>query len=318
MKLQTKVPLQPEQYQIDYQSKTLLLGSCFVENIGKKLEYYKFQNLHNPSGILFNPIVIEQLIKYSIEGKQYSEDDVFFNNERWHSYDAHSDLSSTSREELIQNLNESLKATNQKIEECSHVIITLGTAWVYRLIETNSVVANCHKVPQKEFNKELLSIDIIVDSLKKMVSNIRKVNADAAIIFTVSPVRHLKDGFIENQQSKAHLISSIHEVLSLQGESRNLYYFPSYEIMMDELRDYRFYREDMIHPNTTAINYIWDKFKTVWISPKIHPTMSEVETLQKGLLHKPFNQESKEYKAFQKDLERKKSHLEQQFPFMQF
>ncbi|PTM07894.1 MAG: GSCFA domain-containing protein [Bacteroidetes bacterium] len=319
MKLQTTIPLKPQEHnQIDYNSNVLLIGSCFVKNIGKKLDYFKFQNLQNPFGILFHPLAIENLIGNAINQKEYTEKDIFFNNEQWHCYDAHSKLSNPSKDELLNHLNEQIKSTNQQIHESTHVIITLGTAWVYRFIETDNVVANCHKVPQKKFLKELLSVDEISESLQTVIALIRSVNSSASVLFTVSPVRHLKDGFIENTQSKAHLISAIHSILSPQVQSSGLYYFPSFEIMMDELRDYRFYAEDMIHPNQTAINYIWEKFQDIWISKDTSKTMGDVELIQKGLQHKAFNLNSEAHQKFLHNLKESQFKLRIQFSHIKF
>jgi lysophospholipase L1-like esterase len=310
--LQTKIPLTKQSNNlIDYHSDILLIGSCFSENIGKKLEYFKFQNLQNPFGILFHPKAIENLIANAINKKEYSENDIFFHNEQWHCFDAHSKLSSTSKEDLLCHLNRQIESTYQQINKSSHIIITIGTAWVYKHIESNSIVANCHKVPQKQFEKELLFVDEISNSLKNIVDLIRSINKNTSVIFTVSPVRHLKDGFIENTLSKAHLIAAIHKLIPPLGV-RGLY-FPSYEIMMDELRDYRFYSEDMIHPNQTAINYIWDKFQEVWISKDTSKTMDDVDAIQKGLQHKPFNPNSEAHLIFLQSLELKKSKLQSQF-----
>jgi len=309
MKLQTNIPLQPQQHnQIDYNSSVLLLGSCFVENIGNKLDYFKFKNLQNPLGILFQPLAIEKLVTNAINENEYTEDYIFFNNEQWHCYDAHSKLSHVSKENLLTDLNKKTKSTNQQIHQSTHIIITLGTVWVYRHIETDSIVANCHKVPQKQFLKELLSVDEIVESLQSIIALIRSVNKKTSILFTVSPVRHLKDGFIENTQSKSHLIAAIHQVVEPR---KNLHYFPSYEIMMDELRDYRFYAEDMIHPNKTAINYIWEKFQKVWISQEASITIDAVEVIQKGLKHLPFNPNSEAHQKFLKNLEQRKTLLQE-------
>jgi len=257
----TNIQLQKEENQIDYASKLLLIGSCFSENISKKLAYFKFDAASNPFGILFNPKAIETLFLNSLNEKIYTEKDVFLLNERWHCFDAHSDLSAADKNELLHNLNLAVKSTNKRLKEATHIIITLGTSFTYRFIETNAIVGNCHKVPQKKFAKELLSIDEISASLKTICDRISAINPKATVIFTVSPVRHIKDGFVENSLSKAHLTSAIHKSLGeVDGK-----YFPSYEIMMDDLRDYRFYNSDMIHPNETAIDYIWEHFKHVWI-----------------------------------------------------
>lgn len=321
MNLQTNIPLekQPDN-QIDYKSNLLLLGSCFVENIGNKLEYFKFQNLQNPFGILFHPKAIETLIANAINLKEYKEEDIFFHNEQWHCFDAHSRLSNVSKKEVLNDLNKQIKSTNQQISKSTHIIITLGTAWIYRFLETNTIVANCHKIPQNQFEKELMSVDDVVKSLKSIVSLIKSVNSKASIIITVSPIRHIKDGFIENSQSKAHLISAIHQLLNQKSSIKNhqSFYFPSYEIMMDELRDYRFYDDDMVHPNKTAINYIWEKFRFVWISSDAFKTMEAVDAIQKGLLHKPFNPNSEAHQKFLQGLETKKAQLQLQFPHISF
>ncbi|WP_353779338.1 GSCFA domain-containing protein [Winogradskyella sp. 3972H.M.0a.05] len=316
MEFQTKISIPKQQHDlISYQSKLLLTGSCFAEHIGEKFDYYKFQSTTNPLGILFHPLAVEQLITNAVNEKRYQDNDVFSLNEQWHSYEAHSRMSTASKDELLSGLNNAVQLTHKNILEASHVIITLGTAWVYRHIETDTIVANCHKVPQKKFLKELLSVDAIKESLEAIISLVRSVNPKTTFIFTVSPVRHLKDGFVENKNSKANLISAIHQVVEPR---KHIYYFPSYEIMMDELRDYRFYSEDMIHPNALAVNHIWERFKEVWIDSQTYSTMDDVETIQKGLAHRPFNPNSEAHQKFLQDLEEKKNKLQQKLPFVHF
>lgn len=316
MEFQTKIPLVKQAHNhIDYSSKILLLGSCFAENIGEKLEYFKFQKTVNPFGILFHPKAIETCIANAINDKIFSKDDLFLHNERWHCFDAHSKLSNPDREVLVTDLNANVKQINQQIKAATHIIITLGTSWVYRFMESDRVVANCHKVPQKKFLKELLSVDDVVESLEAIVELVKLENPQASIIFTVSPIRHAKDGFVENNLSKSHLISGIHQILN---ERLNVFYFPSYEIMMDELRDYRFYGEDMLHPNQTAINYIWEGFKDVWVSEPAKRTMNQVETIQKGLSHRPFNKNSEQHEEFLKKLKQKQSLIKKEFPHIMF
>lgn len=316
MNLQTQIPLQKEaHHQIDYNSKLFLLGSCFSENIGNKLSYYKFQSVQNPLGILFHPKAIEHLILNSINAKEYTEEDIFELNERWHCFDAHSQLSNNVKKELLQNLNEAIKTTKKQLNNSTHIIITLGTAWVYRYINSDIIVANCHKVPQKQFLKELLSVDEVTESLESITALIRSINPKASIIFTVSPVRHVKDGFVQNQQSKSHLITGIHNLIEPR---KNIHYFPSYEIMMDELRDYRFYKEDMIHPNQTAIHYIWEKFVYSWFKESSLSTMKRVEEIQKGITHKPFNPNSEAHQKFLDKLKFKQEQLQKEFSFMEF
>ena len=314
MNLQTQLSTPKEKINpINYHSKIFLLGSCFSENIGNKLAYYQFQSSQNPFGILFHPKAIERLITNAINKKTYTEKDVFFLNERWHSFDAHSSLSATDKNILLNNLDHAITQTNSQLKEASHIVITLGTSWVYRFIEQDIIVANCHKVQQKKFLKELLSIDEVTESLETIIALITSVNPKASILFTVSPVRHLKDGFTQNQQSKSHLISAIHQLVDPR---KNTYYFPSYEIMMDELRDYRFYAEDMIHPNQTAINYIWEKFTHTWISEASLEPMKEISTIQNGKNHKPFNSKSEEHQQFLQTLKNKIKALQEKYPFI--
>ncbi|WP_397444509.1 GSCFA domain-containing protein [Polaribacter sp. R77954] len=316
MKLQTKISLEKEtRNQIDYHSKLLLIGSCFSENIGNKFDYFKFHSTQNPFGILFHPKAIERFITNVINEKEYTKEDVIYQNERWHCFDAHSSLSSLDKSEILNHLNSAITVTNKKLEEASHIIITLGTAWVYRFIEKDTIVANCHKIPQKKFLKELLTVDEITESLNATTALLKSVNNNINIIFTVSPVRHLKDGFIENTQSKSHLIAGIHQLVN---QRNHIHYFPSYEIMMDELRDYRFYTEDMIHPNTTAINYIWAKFVGVWFCNTTLPILKEIDSIQKGISHKPFNENSEQYQLFLQNLEMKKGKIQKAFSFIKF
>ncbi len=315
MNLRTQIPLHPASDQINYTKKMVLFGSCFSKNIGDKLEYHKFQAVQNPFGILFHPKAIENLIQQSIEKKTYTEKDVFFHNEQWHCFTAHSALSNPDKEVLLARLNSALEQTYLNIKSTDIIIITLGTAWVYRNINSKAIVANCHKVPQKMFTKELLSVKELWNSLQNIYNLCKGVNPNTRFIVTVSPIRHLKDGFIENQQSKSHLISAVHQFVK---NNRDLFYFPSYEIMMDELRDYRFYKEDMIHPNTTAIHYIWEKFSKVWIDTEAQKTMEAVAAIQKGLAHRPFNPTSEKHQIFLKKLTQKKETLQKAFPHMIF
>ncbi len=326
MKLHTQIPLKKADHQIDYNSQLLLLGSCFVENMGKKLDYFKFRQLQNPFGILFHPLAIEKLVAKAIIKDSYSQTDIFFYNERWHCFDAHSELSGTSKKNLIKKLNDGLETTRKQLGTASHIIITLGTAWAYRHLASGNIVANCHKMPQKEFSKDLLSADDITTSLKKTIELVQSINRNIQFIFTVSPVRHLKDGFIENQRSKAHLISAVHNVVTDGSTLRSprpttspcASYFPSYELMMDELRDYRFYERDMIHPNSLAIDYIWEKFKYAYISQEAYTTTEKVDEVQKGLQHRPFNPGSEQHRKFRKSLEAKIETIQKEYPFMEF
>lgn len=320
MQFRTQIPIPNHLNSIDYNSKIVSLGSCFAENMEDKFGYFKFQSATNPFGIIFNPVSIEKIIDRVVKENLFTEEDIFFHNERWHCFEVHSDLSCASQEELLVNLNQILRETKKQLVGATHVIITYGTSWVYRNIEKNAIVANCHKVPQKQFTKELLTVATIQGSIENTTHLIRSINPNCNFIFTISPVRHLKDGFVENQVSKAHLITSVYHVL-MESESCHLppaIYFPSYEIMMDELRGYRFYAEDMIHPSQMAIDYIWKRFKETAISETAFATMDAVESIQKGLQHRPFNPNSESHKKFEYNLQAKIATLVAQYSFMKF
>ncbi|AWH85094.1 GSCFA domain-containing protein [Flavobacterium album] len=318
MKFTTQIPIQKSDHPIDYNSRVLSLGSCFAVNIGQKFSHFKFRNTTNPFGILFHPLALEKFIGFAVHEKTFTEVDIFFHNERWHCFDAHSDLSHPDKDVLIQNLNNAVALANAEIKNATHLIMTLGTAWLYRHVQNGELVANCHMVPQKNFTKELLPVATISESLKNSITMVKQANPAAQIIFTVSPVRHIKDGFIQNQWSKANLISALQETLNTEPETRNLSYFPSYEIMMDELRDYRFYAEDMIHPNRTAIDYIWERFTEAFITSEAQITMKMADSIQKGLQHRSFNPDSQQHRNFVSGLNDKIAALQQQHPHIKF
>jgi len=315
LKLQTTIPLKPSGNPIDYHSRLFLVGSCFVENIGAKLEYYKFRTTINPFGILFHPEAIARFLEFAVSGEQLSETDLEEAQGRFISFDAHSALSASSAAETTKLLNEALVETKLQLAQASHIVITLGTAWGYRHVEQDKIVANCHKIPQKAFQKELSSVEEIAAITRRMLSAIAKVNSQTEVIFTVSPVRHTKDGSVENQRSKAHLLAGMHQVLD---ESQHTVFFLSYELMMDELRDYRFYDRDLIHPNALAVDYIWERFSSVYFSKETQKTMQKVQEVQQGLAHKAFNPDSEAHQKFLNNLEAKKRALQVDFPHIQF
>ncbi len=310
MNFTTKVPISKSENPIDYNSDIISLGSCFAENMGAKFNYLKFQNAANPFGIIFNPVSIEKLVSRIVNRQEFTEEDIFFHNDLWHSYDVHSELSHPDKEQFLANLNALIGSTNNQITKSTHIIITYGTSWVYRNKTSANIVANCHKVPQTQFEKEILSIEAIEQSIQATIDAIRRLNPNCNFIFTVSPVRHIKDGFVENQRSKAHLIAAIHKL--------ELPYFPAYEILMDELRDYRFYAEDMLHPSQVAIDYIWSRFSENYVSEPTFATMEEVEGIQRALAHRPFNPDSEAHQKFLTTLHEKIAALQQQFPHFKF
>ena len=318
MNFTTTVPVATYEYPIEYNSKLVSLGSCFAENMGDKFEYFKFQITTNPFGIIFNPASIEKLVDRVVNQRLFTEADIFFHNDLWHCYEVHSELSCSNKEEFLERLNLTIQQSNHQIIQASHIIITYGTSWVYRLNSTTEIVANCHKVPQKEFTKEILSPEILQQSIQNTITLIQKINPDCRFIFTISPVRHLKDGFAENQRSKAHLISALHTLLNTAHCALHTNYFPSYEIMMDELRDYRFYADDMLHPSQAAIDYIWIRFFENYVNSNCFATMQEVCTIQKGLAHRPFNPNTESHQQFLVTLNQKIIRLHAEFPHFQF
>lgn len=315
MDFRTIIPIKKSQNPIDYNSQLLLLGSCFAENMGEKLEYFKFQTTINPFGIIFNPVSIEKLVDRMVNQKPFTDQDVFLHNDLWHCYEVHSGLSNPDKEDFLKSLNHTIDQSHQQITKVTHFQITYGTSWVYRHKTSSEIVANCHKVPQKEFEKELLSVEQIQSSIQNTIALVQKINPDCHFIFTISPVRHIKDGFKENQQSKAHLVTALQSsIFHLPTSS----YFPSYEIMMDELRDYRFYAEDMLHPSQVAIDYIWVRFFENYVSETEFEIMNEICTLQKSLSHKPFNPESESHQKFLVSLEQKILKIKEKLPQVQF
>lgn len=319
MQFRTQIPISKTNNPIDYNSKIISIGSCFAENMAEKFDYFKFQNETNPFGIIFNSVSIEKIISRIIKKEFYTEKDVFFYNERWHSYEVHSDLSNSDRQELLETLNKAISETYKNLKEATHIIITYGTSWIYKNTESDQIVANCHKVPQKQFSKELLLVEVIQKSIQNTIDLIQVLNPDINFIFTVSPVRHVKDGFAENQLSKSNLFAGLHQALKTHNSEFITHnYFPSYEIMMDELRDYRFYAEDMLHPNQVAIDYIWHKFSENYISEDSISTMQEVSEIQKSLRHRSFNPDSEQHQKFLAKLQQKISSIQEKWAHIKF
>lgn len=316
MQFSTKISPLKTQNNIDYNSKLLLLGSCFSENIGHKFKHFKFQTEINPFGIIFNTSSIEKLIHRCVHKEFFTEKDVFFHNDLWHSFEVHSELSHPNKEIFIQQLNDRILHTHQYLHELTHCLITLGTSWVYENLESKKVVANCHKLPQKKFKKILLSTEQTVQNLQQIVQLISSINPNVNFIFTVSPVRHLKDGFFENNVSKGNLMLALHQLLSEQQNTFS--YFPSYEIVLDELRDYRFFEKDMLHPNELAVDYIWERVVEVYFSTKTVCFMKEIEVIQKGLAHRPFNPTTQSHQSFLEQLNSKIQEIKKQLPHLNF
>ncbi len=303
MNFRTQLPEIVSATQLNYQSKIVLVGSCFAENMADAFRFRAFETTVNPFGIVFNPISLAKVINKTICSTKFTINELVFYNDVYQCLDIHSKFKNKDAEVLLEELNKIQERFYTHLQTATHIFITLGTAWVYDSLETNQTVANCCKIPQKMFRKRILSIQEIESSLKNIVDNLLNFNSKATIIFTVSPVRHIKDGFVENQRSKAHLIAALHTVLE---QYSTVEYFPSYELILDELRDYRFYTEDMLHPNQTAISYVWQRVTETYMDKKTQELMQEVEQLKKMMAHKPFDTSTVAYQKFLTQMEEKK------------
>ncbi|MBC7889491.1 MAG: GSCFA domain-containing protein [Ferruginibacter sp.] len=299
---------------IRHQQKLLMIGSCFTENIGTKLKQHKFDLLENPNGILFNPISIIKSVKSYISNKRYTEADLFYQNECWNSWEHHSRFSHPVKDACLLGINQSQQVAHDFIVAADWVFITVGSAFVYELYN-HEVVANCHKVPTDKFQKRLLGIEEVITVFTAMVDELSAVNPGVKIIFTISPVRHLRDGFIENNLSKSALIQAVH---TLTGASENIFYFPAYELVIDDLRDYRFYAEDMVHPNYAATNYVWEKFVNACIDEPTQKLMKEINIINAARNHKPFHPGSEQHKKFLQTNLEKINLLQKQYPYIDF
>ncbi|MFL5753804.1 MAG: GSCFA domain-containing protein [Bacteroidia bacterium] len=299
---------------INYSDKLLLMGSCFAENIAAELQRNKFNLISNPHGILYNPLNISASIEEYISKKLYSERDLFFGNERWNSFYHHSRFSDADQTNCLENINLSIENAHDQLKEARWLIITFGSAFIYKNKE-NQIVANCHKLPQKEFTKELVPVEEIINAFNEMISKLEIFNPGLNLIFTVSPVRYIRDGIIENNLSKAILLQAVHQ---LTKENPTCFYFPSYEIVNDELRDYRFFKEDLVHPNEMAIQYVLEKFVDSAFSDSAKELYQKIGEILIAKDHRPFNPESEAHKMFRKSYLGKVKKLQQQNSFLNF
>ena len=261
-----------------------MLGSCFTDNIGNKLSRLLFDLNLNPFGVIYNPLSIENSLHALLNKKEYTQNDLRLHSELWFSFDHYTKFSHTNPEKALQKINSSFQPAKENLTSIQQLIITFGTAWVYQLKETQQIVSNCHKIPAKEFNRFLLNVSDITAAYKELIPQLLRVNKDLKITFTLSPVRHLKDSLVGNQQSKAILHIAIQEII--KAFPNTCQYFPAYEIMMDDLRDYRFYEKDLIHPNNQAIDYIWEMFYKNMLTGETQILVKEVEAYLKLKEHK--------------------------------
>ena len=307
----TPIEIPVSEFNLTYKKNITMIGSCFTDNIGKKLTHYKFPVSINPFGVLYNPESVRNALDILVNEKYFGEEDLHEHNSRWLSFYHDTSFSGHDREMVLQEINKSIHAGNQWLNKTNLLIITFGTARVYHHKKRDHIVSNCHKVPAKEFNRYLLDINEIVDGYRELIGQLKKFNPNLHIVFTISPVRHWKDGAVGNQQSKAILVLAIKKLL---GEFPELEYFPAYEILMDELRDYRFYAEDMLHPGETGINYIWDRFCETYIKKSTWKLMEKVDAIIKAKNHRPFHPKSLEYQNFLKKQIEKTEHFLDKYP----
>ncbi len=287
-------------FEINHRQKSLLAGSCFAENIGSILSEHKFETLTNPSGILFNPLSIYNSLIGCIERKSFDKNYVVKKGFEYFSFLHHSSVSETSEEKLAEKIDHHNRATFKYLRDCDFLIITFGTAFYYQNIALDACVANCHKQPAAHFEKKLLTVDKIVALYTELIKNILEINPGLKIIFTVSPVKYLKEGVIENNISKATLLLSVN---TLVQNNKSCFYFPAYEFVTDDLRDYRFYKEDMAHPNEQAIKYIWEKFSEQYFNIQTKLLNEKINRLNTAKKHKTLHNNSEESIKFQKHID---------------
>jgi len=323
MQFQASINIKPLPQPISYLDKILLIGSCFTEHIGNHLADVKFNTLQNPNGILFDPIsVCKSLVSY-IDNRQYKDHDLFYADESWHSWLHHSRFSNPGKEACLQHINASQTAAHTFLKEANWLIITLGSSFVYKLDGNETFytgtagagesVANCHKVPAQVFNKHLSTIEETVTALDGTLFRLWQYNPMLKIIFTISPVRHLRDGVVDNNRSKARLIEAVHHMVN---KFDKLYYFPAYELVIDVLRDYRFYDIDLAHPNYAATQFVLEKFAESCMGADTRTLMEEIRKLVIAENHKPFNPGSSMHKKFLQAQFEKTKVLQQQHPYL--
>ena len=298
---------------INIKQHLLMTGSCFAEHIGKKLSQHKFNLDINPNGILFKPVSIIQSLQSYIDGKLFDENDLFIHHGLWYSWQHHGMFADADRSVALRKINASQQHAISQMKYADHLILTLGSAYVYELKETNEIVANCHKVPQQIFDKRLLSVKEIIAAFESFMKNISALPNVPQMILTVSPVRYLGDGLIENNHSKAILIRAVHELVE---QHSNCYYFPSYEIVMDELRDYRFFEKDLVHPNELAIDYVWERFCETMFDEETKNVFKKIQQIISAKQHRPFHPGTIQYQQFLKNYLERIIELTKQYPFL--
>ena len=314
MNFRTQVELPERETEIRHSERIMLFGSCFAENIGNLLKENKFRCDVNPFGVLYNPLSIANALNQILEGKECREEDLFFSGGLWHSWMHHSDFSAPLLEETLALVNSRLAKAKENLAKADWLVMTWGTAYVYIHQEMQKVVGNCHKQPDKTFRRLMLNAEAFVEECLGVLKKCREVNPNLKVLFTVSPIRHAKDGMHGNQLSKATLLLAIDEICRT---CPNCFYFPSYEIIMDELRDYRFYADDMIHLSSKSVEYIWECFSRCYFSKETQEVMKEWMEIKKALDHKPFRPNSDAYRAFLSQIVLKIMQMKEKFPYLE-
>jgi hypothetical protein len=310
---QTKVQIPVSTLKIGYEDRIMTLGSCFAENMGKKMQEACFDTEVNPFGVLYNPVSIRNSIDVLIKNEPFSENDLFQYNSLWHSFSHSSLFSEISQEKCLEGINKRLATASRFLKKTDFLLITFGTAWVFEEQKSGKVVSNCHKLPADKFIRRRLTVDEIINDYTALISRLKTLFPTLSLIFTVSPIRHWKDGAHENNLSKSTLLLAVD---ALQKRFENVDYFPAYEIQLDELRDYRFYAADMLHPSEVAIDYIWKRFCDTYFSDETIKIMNELEQLSADVSHRPLHPESEEYLIFKNSIEKKKIELIKKYPFL--
>lgn len=309
----TKIEIAPSKVKLAYTNKMITLGSCFSENIGQRLQNAGFHVDANPFGILFNPASIKNSLNLLIKKRFFTEEDIFKNGSLWSSFSHSTAFSATEQHKCLNEINQRIEVATKQLHLTDVVLITFGTAWVYQHNDTSKIVSNCHKLPASNFTRIRLTVDEIVASYIPLIEQLQQLNPNIQLIFTVSPIRHWKDGAHENNLSKSILHLAIE---GLKEQFDSVHYFPAYEIQLDELRDYRFYAADMLHPSETAIDYIWKRFAETYFSKETLQIKSEVEQLNLQLNHRPINADSEEHQVFLVKLEEKLMQLRHDYPMI--
>lgn len=312
MNFRTIINIPESSLKISHKSQILLMGSCFAQNMARKLSENKFV-VQNPFGVLYNPLSIAEGLNILLEQKTFTEKDLFFDKNQWHSFAYHSSYSADSREECLGKINDEIVQNSEFIRKADFLVLTFGTSFVYRLKSSGEVVANCHKIEANKFVREQCSVEGIVSTYNKLITRLKTINPDLTIVFTVSPIRHWKDGAHQNQISKSILLLAIDELVRLNNCAL---YFPAYELMLDDLRDYRFYKEDMLHPNDVAIEYIWEAFGNCFFAKETKQINKEVAVLVKNENHRPFQPNSENYAVFLSENKEKTEQFKLKYPFV--